>query len=225
MYSVVIPSNFGMLSETISPIVMFDILNNEKGWDVNLLMSFDEEAQDGEDILDQMENIGYETNNCILNLSTMYFLLLVYLIDVAFTLCLAIFYRKTGKGKQLLIRKVESLFFAEILIISIESYIELYISEYLQVTKPFDTTPGEIQGEYMGWFLLFLGFVLVPFGLVWTYIQDKETLEDESFRKMWGPCYEGISLRDKWTKAYYIIYILRRAVFITVGLFVKEPVY
>ena len=42
---------------------------------------------------------------------------------------------------------------------------------------------------------------------------------------MWGPCYEGISLRDRWTQAYYIFYILRRFIFISIGLFVEHPVF
>ena len=41
MYRFVIPSNFGMMSEIISPILMFDILNNNKGWDANLIFAFD----------------------------------------------------------------------------------------------------------------------------------------------------------------------------------------
>ena len=77
MLRIVIPSNFSMLSGIISPIIMFDILANDKGYDVNLLMTFDENDQ-GEDIIDQMENIGYESNNCILNLGTMYFMIMIY---------------------------------------------------------------------------------------------------------------------------------------------------
>jgi hypothetical protein len=59
MYRIIFPSNFAMLSEILSPIVMFDILNNDHGFDISLLMNFDE-TQNGDEILDQMENIGYE---------------------------------------------------------------------------------------------------------------------------------------------------------------------
>ena len=51
MYRIVIPANFGMLSEIVVPIIMFDVLNNDKGYDVTLLMEFDD-VNDGQGILD-----------------------------------------------------------------------------------------------------------------------------------------------------------------------------
>ena len=64
-----------MMSEIVSPITMFDILNNDKGLDATLLMKFDEEALQGDTILDQMKDVGFESNNSILNLGTMFFVL------------------------------------------------------------------------------------------------------------------------------------------------------
>jgi hypothetical protein len=43
--------------------------------DASLFMNFDEEAQLDEAILDQMADIGFESNNSIKNLGTMYFVL------------------------------------------------------------------------------------------------------------------------------------------------------
>jgi hypothetical protein len=71
----VIPSNFIMMSEYIRPIAMFDVLENNMGLDASLFMNFDEEAQVDEAILDQMADIGFESNNSIKNLGTMYFVL------------------------------------------------------------------------------------------------------------------------------------------------------
>jgi hypothetical protein len=48
----VIPSNFSMLTGIISPIIMFDILENNQGIDATLLMNFDDEAKNAEEILD-----------------------------------------------------------------------------------------------------------------------------------------------------------------------------
>ena len=91
-----------MITEIISPIIMFDVLDNNKDWDVTLLMSFDEQALNGEEILDQMENIGYPTSNCILNLKTLFFLLQIYFLQVLMTILLAFYSKKTGKGTKLL---------------------------------------------------------------------------------------------------------------------------
>ena len=78
IFRFLIPSNFSMFTEIISPIIMFDVLENKKEWDVTLFMDFDEQSLNGEEILDQMENIGYPTSNCILNLKTLFFLLQIY---------------------------------------------------------------------------------------------------------------------------------------------------
>ena len=75
MFRFVIPSNMSMLNDIIYPIIMFDVLENDYDLDANLLMRFNEEAQNNEDILDQMENIGYGKSNCILNLKTLFFVI------------------------------------------------------------------------------------------------------------------------------------------------------
>jgi len=172
-----------------------------------------------------MENIGYSNSNCLTNLGTMYFLLAVYVIDVVYTILLAGFSKCSGKGKKALENKIKQLFFGELLVMSIESFIELYISGYLQLSMPFDTTVGERQGARLGYVLIFLALIFVPSALIWTFIQDRETLEEESFSDMWGPCYADISLRDNWSRAYHLVYITRRFIFISIGLFVKQPIF
>ena len=52
LFRVVMPSNFSMLNGIIAPIMMFDILENEKGWDVTYLMKFDEGQNEGPSLLD-----------------------------------------------------------------------------------------------------------------------------------------------------------------------------
>ena len=78
-----------------------------------------------------MENIGYPTSNCILNLKTLFFLLQIYFLQVLLTLLLATYNKKTGKGTNLLAKLKNQLFFAEILVIGIEGFMELYIAGYL----------------------------------------------------------------------------------------------
>ena len=51
MLQVIIPSNVSMLTEMLSPIVMFDVLENEWGLDITWLLEFDPN-NNGEDILD-----------------------------------------------------------------------------------------------------------------------------------------------------------------------------
>ena len=78
MMRVIVPGNVSMLMSVIFPIVMFDILENDKGIDANMLFDFDEGVPLENQMLDQMEDMGYDTFICILNLGTMYFILMLY---------------------------------------------------------------------------------------------------------------------------------------------------
>ena len=93
MMRIIVPGNVSMLMSVIFPIVMFDILENDQGIDASMLHNFDEGIPEGVDneLLDQMEDIGYETFICILNLSTMYFILTQYFLQVLFCVPLYLF--------------------------------------------------------------------------------------------------------------------------------------
>ena len=94
---IIVPGNVSMLMSIIMPIVMFDILDNDQGIDASLIYDFDEDAQ-GEEILDQMEDLGYETHYAILNLSTMYLMMNIYILKIFCLVSLKVF-AMTTNGK------------------------------------------------------------------------------------------------------------------------------
>jgi hypothetical protein len=51
MLQVVLPSNVSMLTGMLSPIVMFDVLENEWGYDISMILEFDDN-NNGDDIID-----------------------------------------------------------------------------------------------------------------------------------------------------------------------------
>ena len=81
------------------------------------------------------------------------------------------------------------------------------------------------MGSYLGYILAFLCCIVVPSSIIWTLIQSKDTFEDPDFKAMWGSCYIGITLRNYWTRAYHLVFILRRFIFVLMGFQVKEPVF
>jgi hypothetical protein len=129
-----------------------------------------------------MEAIGYGSNNCILNLGTLYFLLMLYVFQVLLTFIFSLFVYQTGIGKKFLKNQVNKLFFTEILIISLESFIELYVTGWLQVTKPLHTTTGERAASFLGYPLLLLGLGYVPFAVFTAFCAKRETLEEPLFK-------------------------------------------
>jgi hypothetical protein len=145
-----------------------------------------------------MEAIGYGSNNCILNLGTLYFLLVIYVFQVIFTILFSFYVHFTGKGKKFLKAQVEKLFFTQILVISLESFIEFYVTGYLQVTKPLHTTLGERAASMLGYPLLFIAFGFVPYAVITAFISKREKLEEPLFKRFYGPCYADIRLDNKW---------------------------
>jgi hypothetical protein len=81
------------------------------------------------------------------------------------------------------------------------------------------------MGSCLGYILVFLCVIFVPGAIIWTMMQSRETLEELKFKNTWGPCYEGVSLRNYWTRGYHLVFILRRFIFIFVGFYFKEPVF
>ena len=145
-----------------------------------------------------MEAIGYGSNNCILNLGTLYFLLVIYMFQVLFTILFSFFVHFTGKGKKFLKAQVEKLFFTQILVISLESFIELYVTGYLQVSKPLHTTSGERAASLLGYPLLIIGLIFVPYAVFTAFNAKREKLDEPLFKRFYGPCYADIRLNDKW---------------------------
>ena len=45
IFNVVLPANVVLFFKTILPFAMFDVLDNDAGYDASLLMNFDEEAE------------------------------------------------------------------------------------------------------------------------------------------------------------------------------------
>jgi len=72
MLQTIVPANVSLFYSSLLPIITFDILDPE--WTTQLWFNFDYEKQrmlqDYE--LDQLEDLGYETHNSILNLGSMW---------------------------------------------------------------------------------------------------------------------------------------------------------
>ena len=103
---------------------------------------------------------------------------------------------------------------------------ELFISGYLEYKNPLRTESGEIQSIFLGYLSLGLALLILPSCLIWVLIQDHHTLLDPSFKSQWHAAYSDISLSDRWSRSFYLIYILRRFIFLCLGFFVLEhPIF
>ena len=91
-----------------------------------------------------------------------YFLSLLYLFGFQYW-----YTHFTGRGikfKKALIRR---LIFSEIIILLIESLLEMVLSGYLNVYIPKDTTVGEVVGVYVAYGCLFISLIIFPLIFLW----------------------------------------------------------
>jgi hypothetical protein len=83
-----------------------------------------------------MKDLGYKTHNSILNLGSLFILLIIYFLRMAILVFLFIIQLLTGKCKQNFQSQKRKVFFNEIMLILVEGYMEFFISGYLNFQKP-----------------------------------------------------------------------------------------
>lgn len=67
----------------------------------------------------------------------------------------------------------------------------------------------------MAYVVLFLALIVLPGMFIKLLAQDKEMLENAEFKKKFGVLYEDVKTEDRWTYSYYLWFILRRIVFVS----------
>jgi hypothetical protein len=78
-----------------------------------------------------MADLGYQTHNSILNLQTIFFLMAIYFLRVLWILVVHLRFKLTGNKPGFYDGEMKTLFFNEILGLSLQGYLELIISGYL----------------------------------------------------------------------------------------------
>ena len=94
-----------------------------------------------------MQDLGYDSNNCLQILGSLFIFAMIYFMRVIilYPFVLTVIklfnfgheYRKTLK---------DTLFFGEIIVINLEAYMELIIAGFINYTFPLNSTDGEIFG-------------------------------------------------------------------------------
>ena len=80
MLQIVVPANVSMFFEKVIPVIKFDALDPD--WTTKVFMDFDMDGHEqlNHYVLDQMENLGYETHNSLLILGSLWIFMAVYFV-------------------------------------------------------------------------------------------------------------------------------------------------
>ena len=160
---------------------MFDILSNDKGIDSTIIFKFDEKSFEGI-LFDQLSDIGYSSSNSVVNLSTLFYVLVMYLAKVLIYIIAWVLFKINGRGKWILNRLHYDVFYSDVILLTTEAFFELCISGYLELNKPLNTFIADRMSILIGYLCMILAFFVFPCLLFWVVIQDKSSLLDPKFK-------------------------------------------
>ena len=172
-------------------------------------------------MLPSMVEMGYEGNNCILNLVTLSAVLAAIILRVAISGFLKLV-MKISKTKIPCIKKTNrwissGLYFGAFISTTVEAYLELLINAYLTLNRPLFTANGEILSLIMACLLAFLTLIFVPIITIWMIFQNKQTLVKHGIESKFGELYDGVKLENFWQRSFKMVYILKTISFVAIS--------
>ena len=129
------------------------------------------------------------------------------------------------RAHALVVYMKEKLFFGFIIELLLESYLELVIAGYLNSKAPLFTADGDIAAAYVGYASLFFTCIVMPAICIYILRQPLNMYQEKLFKRRFGAFYELMRTDNKWRVAFYLIFMMRRIIFITIAFWFDEKVF
>ena len=184
MLQIKVPGLVLMVFEIVIPIAMFDILENDFGFDTGLIFEYDDVGQGNLNsfLYDQLQSLGYSTHNLLGNLNTLGIIFFFYWTQI---MCFIILWSFLKISKKLsnyefpklqkhIDKQIENLFFSALINIMMEGYLEFLITSNLSLQYSLKTTNGEIFATYLTYPLIGLALGVMPLVFIWSLNKTRE---------------------------------------------------
>mmetsp|Transcript_24944 Transcript_24944/g.38740 ORF Transcript_24944/g.38740 Transcript_24944/m.38740 type:complete len:353 (+) Transcript_24944:2718-3776(+) len=169
-----------------------------------------------------MRDLGYETHNSMINLSSLSLALLVYFMRVLILCGAGIVMKLSTKqryGETFVEKQKKTLFFNDILILALEGYLEFLICGYLNLQQPLIDT--SFTAERLSLFISLFCFataLLLPVAFFTALVYfDTSKFRTKSFSQKFGVLIEGVRTQDKVSLSYFLIFMIRRLLFFMIA--------
>jgi len=171
-------------------------------------------------MLNQVQDLGYETQNSLLNLETISIFLNLWVFKLVVVLpLLFIFSYVTNKWYGVYKYIMRRMMFSEILMLLFESYLTLLIAAYLQLRSfdPLTITSGDKAALGYGWLCLVVTLLIMP-ALNYSVLKgvSPEKLSKRKYNRKWGEFWRSLKLQPG-PLMYYPVFMFRRLVLVTVS--------
>lgn len=170
-----------------------------------------------------MRDIGYETDNAILNLGSLFFILMVYFIVVLNVSVLSLIKDQSVRLKKAYDWFIPRTFFGCILGVVKEGYIEFLIAGILNIGfNNFDEFWSDKLGYGVSYLGIFFAIIIFPYTSIKMLMIDIDDIEKETYQIRYGPLIEEVRTNDKWTISFFPIFAARRFLFILLAFILRE---
>lgn len=190
------------------------------------MLEFNEDAELRLTGVTQLENVGFDSHNSVLNLNTVSIVIVFLCLRIAIGLMFLIIERtccRSSEGtRNCRKRLLDNVFMNIILELGLEVLMDFIITIYLnaQAQIPGALKSGEILGYFLTAFASFMCFVVLPCCLVWYVVRrpSKEEIASEEFTGKWSILSEELRTDTRWHLAFYLVFYVRRMIYLAIGL-------
>ena len=210
------PANVSYFYQVLIPVIQFDVLDPE--WTTQYVFDFDFPKQEelGAQVLDQMQNLGYETHNSILNLGSMWIFAILYFFKVGVYYTLKTIRRFTKYKFGWLEKAGYGLFFHELMSLTFDGYMEWLIAGYLNLKAPITTFGGDIAGNITSFMCLAFCLVMIPGVLIYSWFRPIKGFITRRFQRRFGILTKDIRVDNRFSLSYFIVWVSRRLIFLLI---------
>ena len=171
-----------------------------------------------------MANIGYDSHNFLQNVGSLQLFVGFYILRVICLLFTKIFVLITGKGQEFFDKQYKRVVYTDIILLFIEGYIEFCIAGYLQYgnTEVNTDLSGEKVSIYFGNGSIIMALIIIPLGFCYMLSRGQAQIESEKFKLKYGGLYEGIKTYSKPALYYFLLFVIRRILFLAIAFYMYE---
>lgn len=116
------------------------------------------------------------------------------------------------------------LFFAAILQLTVDTFIELSFAACINLYNPYSDDAISILGLIITAAAVLFCFIIFPIGCVVVVIMPyKKFSKNEQLNDLYGWLLEGIKKQSRMTRAYWLFYFVRKVFFVFIGVVNNNP--
>ena len=117
------------------------------------------------------------------------------------------------------------LFFQEPLGFLIGAIFEILIGSIFTIQFMDFSTFGEAISQIVAYFTVSLYLIVGYPSLLWIQTRTFEEMQDSDIQKRYSILFQSVKYKNKLSRMYYLVYMLRRTVLVVFFLFIRTPIY